>query len=156
MAQIMTGRFTAQTDKGFVVFMIGMRINRVLAVSKWLPTAAAMGPMLKTLHQHPEQGFLGAERFLYPSGVALVQYWKSRVDLTKFARNPSDPHLKAWQQFNRVSKGEATPTIGSDGSVGIWHETYEIAPGKYESIYVNMPVFGLAAATNHVPMLSRH
>ncbi len=94
----------------------------------------------------------------------MVQYWKSRADLTKFARNPSEPHLKAWQQFNRVSKGEAIakanaplpPTIGSDGSVGIWHETYEIAPGKHESIYVNMPIFGLAAATNHVPMLSRH
>jgi Domain of unknown function (DUF4188) len=147
MARIMAGRFTAQTDEGFVVFMIGMRINRLFAVSKWLPTVAAMGPMLKTLQQHPEQGFLGAERFLYPGGLGLVQYWKSRTDLTKFARNPSDPHLKAWQQFNR--------SIGSDGSVGIWHETYEIAPGKHESIYVNMPIFGLAAATNHVPMLSR-
>jgi Domain of unknown function (DUF4188) len=148
MTQIMAGRFMAQTDQGFVVFMIGMRINRVLAISKWLPTVAAMGPMLKTLQQHPEQGFLGAERFLYPGGLGLVQYWKSRADLTKFARNPSDPHLKAWQQFNR--------SVGSDGSVGIWHETYEIAPGQHESIYVNMPIFGLAAATNHVPMLSRH
>jgi hypothetical protein len=148
VTRIMAGRFMAQTDESFVVFMIGMRINRLLAVSKWLPTASAMGPMLKTLHQHPEQGFLGAERFLYPRGVGLVQYWKSRADLTHFARNPSDIHLKAWQQFNR--------SIGADGSVGIWHETYEIAPGNHESIYVNMPVFGLAAATQHVPMRSHH
>ena len=48
----MAGRFMAQTDEGFVVFMIGMRINRLLAVSKWLPTLAAMGPMMKTLHLH--------------------------------------------------------------------------------------------------------
>jgi hypothetical protein len=123
----------------FVVFLIGMRINRWLAVSKWLPTASAMSPMLKTLYQHPEKSFLGAEQLLYPRGLGLVQYWKSRAELTHFARNPSDPHAKAWQQFNR--------SIGADGSVGIWHETYEIAPGNHESIYVNMPVFGLASAS---------
>jgi Domain of unknown function (DUF4188) len=146
MTQIMAGRFMAQTDEPFVVFMIGMRINQWLAVSKWLPTASAMGPMLKTLYQNPEQGFLGAERFFYPSGIGLVQYWRSIADLTHFARTPSDPHLQAWQKFNRA--------IGSDGSVGIWHETYEIPAGNHESIYVNMPVFGLAAATSHVPMSS--
>jgi hypothetical protein len=89
----------------------------------------------------------GAERFFYPSGIGLVQYWRSIEDLTHFARTPSDPHLQAWQKFNRA--------IGADGNVGIWHETYEIPAGNHESIYVNMPVFGLAAATNHVPM-SRH
>ena len=28
----------------------------------------------------------------------------------------------------------------------IWHETYIISPGKSESIYINMPKYGLAAA----------
>ena len=41
--------------------------------------------------------------------------------------------------------------IGKDGTVGVWHETYLIEPGKYETIYANMPLFGLAAATSHVP-----
>jgi hypothetical protein len=45
--------------------------------------------------------------------------------------------------------------IGSDGSVGIWHETYLVGAGKYEAVYGNMPVFGLAAATNHVPAVGR-
>jgi hypothetical protein len=144
MAKVMAGRFTAKTDEPVVVFLIGMRINRWWAFSKWLPTVSAMGPMLKTLRQHPEKGFLGAENFLYPQGVCLLQYWRSIEDLTRFARNPSDPHQQAWQKFNR--------SIGSDGSVGIWHETYQVAPGAHESIYVNMPVFGLAAATQHVPM----
>ncbi|GAX37782.1 monooxygenase family protein [Nodularia sp. NIES-3585] len=58
-------------------------------------------------------------------------------------RNPSEPHLKAWLRFNRA--------VGVDGSVGIWHATYLIEPGKYEAVYANMPVFGLAAATQHVP-----
>jgi hypothetical protein len=30
--------------------------------------------------------------------------------------------------------------------VGIWHETYKIAPGGYENVYVNMPPFGLGRA----------
>jgi len=34
----------------------------------------------------------------------------------------------------------------TDGSVGIWHETYQVARGAYENIYVNMPPFGLGKA----------
>jgi hypothetical protein len=30
MAKVIPGRYTAQTDEPFVVFMIGMRINRLL------------------------------------------------------------------------------------------------------------------------------
>lgn len=142
MAEIMPGRFMAQVDESVVVFLIGMRINRLLAVSRWSQTAAAMPPMLRTLRQHPEQGFLGAETFVYWRGIVLLQYWRSLDDLQRFARQPSEPHLKAWQQFNR--------SIGSDGSVGIWHETYVVPAGNTESIYVNMPIFGLAAATQHV------
>ena len=38
----------------------------------------------------------------------------------------------------------------SDGSVGIWHESYLVESGHHETIYNNMPVFGLAKATEHV------
>ena len=31
--------------------------------------------------------------------------------------------------------------------MGTWHETYTVAPGQYESIYANVPRFGLARAT---------
>ena len=116
MAQVMDERFTARMDEPFVVFIIGMRINNFFAVNKWLPTMRAMGPMLRELYQHPEKGFLGGEFFLYWRGPALVQYWSSFEDLERFARNPEDPHLPAWRRFNQ--------TVGSDGSVGIWHETY--------------------------------
>lgn len=143
MAVVIPGRFTAQTDEPFVMFLIGMRINNFWAFSRWIPTAMAMPPMIRTLKEQPEKGFLGAESFFSGRSAILVQYWRSLDDLEKFARNPGDPHLGAWQRFNRV--------VGSDGSVGIWHETYVVQPGQYESIYVNMPVFGLAAATRHVP-----
>ena len=71
-----------------------------------------------------------------------VQYWRSFEDLEKFARRPSDPHLQVWKDYNQ--------RIGSDGSVGIWHETYLVNNGKFECVYGNMPLFGLAAATRHV------
>lgn len=147
MPQIFPGRFTADTDEPFVVFLIGMRINRPLALSKWVPTALAMGPMLRSLSQDPESGFLGGEGFLYSGGVGIIQYWRSTEDLDRFARSPQEPHLKAWARFNRA--------VGRDGSVGIWHETYEVAAGRYEAIYANMPRFGLAAAMPHAPIGKR-
>lgn len=149
MPLVLPGRYTAHTESSFVVFLIGMRVNQPGAVSKWLSVVQAMGPMLKTLHQHPEKGFLGGENFfrLFPLTTLMLSYWRSFEDLEQFARSPQDPHLSAWQRFNR--------TIGSDGSVGIWHETYLIEPGRYEAIYGNMPPFGLAAATQPVPISRR-
>ena len=35
--------------------------------------------------------------------------------------------------------------------MGIWHETYMVERARYEAIYSNMPVFGLAKATERVP-----
>ena len=31
--------------------------------------------------------------------------------------------------------------VGTNGEVGIWHETYIIKKGQYENIYANMPPF---------------
>ena len=144
MARVIAGRFTAQTDEPFVVFMIGMRINRLLAVRKWLPTMLAMGPMLRTLFTQREKGLLGARTYVGWREVMVVQYWRSFEDLDRFARSPQDPHLPAWQRYNRA--------VGyHDGAVGIWHESYLVEPAHYETVYGNMPVFGLARATAHVP-----
>lgn len=148
VARVIPGRFTAATDEPFVVFLIGMRVNRFFAFRKWIPTAMAMGPMLSTLYQHPEKGFLGARTLLSWRGVTTIQYWRSFEDLERFARGQDEPHMKAWQRFNRA--------VGfKDGSVGIWHESYLVEPGHYEAVYGNMPVFGLAAVTRHVPATGR-
>ena len=147
MAKVIPGRFTAEIEGPFVVFIIGMRVNKFFAFRKWIATAMAMGPMIRTLYEHPEKGFLGAQTFLYGRGTVTVQYWRSFEDLEKFARDKDDPHLEAWRKFNK--------TIGSDGSVGIFHETFLVDAGKYEALYGNMPVFGLASATKHVPATGR-
>ncbi len=93
MALIYKGRFTAKTDESFVVFLIGMRINKWWRFDKWLPVAGAMLPMLNTLFTHPEKGFLHAEFYWNLSGPVTIQYWRSFEDLEKFARAPSDLHL---------------------------------------------------------------
>ena len=147
MSKVIPGRFTADIEGPFVVFLIGMRVNKFFAFRKWIATAMAMGPMIRTLYEHPEKGFLGAQTFVYWRGVATVQYWRSFEDLERFARDKNDPHLGAWRRFNK--------SIGSDGSVGIWHESFLVDAGKYEALYGNMPVFGLASASQHVPATGR-
>ena len=143
MSTIFKGRYTAEMDGQFVVFIIGIRINNLMAVHKWFPVARAMGPMLNELLQHKELGLLHAETYLYWRGSALVQYWRSFEQLEDFARNPCAKHLAAWKHFNR--------TVGANGSVGIWHETYLVQAGQYECVYGNMPRRGLLAAGRHVP-----
>jgi len=147
MCPVMPGRFTAEVEPPFVVFLIGMRVNRLLAVHKWLPPMLAMTPMLQTLFTHPEKGFLGGQFFLAWRGPMILQYWRSFEDLERFARAPSEPHLGAWRRYNQA--------VGSDGSVGVWHETYLVQPGGYEAVYANMPIYGLAKSTRHVPAQGR-
>ena len=141
MSNVFPGRYTARIEGPFAVFLIGMRINRLFAVRKWVPVASAMPPMLNMLGKHPAKGFLGAEQWWRWREVMTVQYWRSFDDLEKFARDPGDLHLPVWKKFNQ--------SIGSDGSVGIWHETYVVEAGRFECVYGNMPLVGLAAATEH-------
>ena len=142
MPRIFPGRFTADIDGPFVVFLIGMRINQLWAFRKWMPVAKAIPPMLDLLTKNPAKGLLGVHTWMRWREVLAVQYWRSFEDLENFARKPSEPHLQVWKDFNR--------RVGSDGSVGIWHETYLVNARHYECVYGNMPLFGLAAATSHV------
>jgi hypothetical protein len=135
-------RMTAQMEGEFAVFLIGLRINHFLAVHKWLPVATVMPKMLKELYANPSLGLLSHEMW-FSRTVILVQYWRSLDALLAYAKARDSVHLPAWQAFNRA--------IGTDGSVGIWHETYLAKPGSYENVYVNMPEFGLGKAGTLVP-----
>lgn len=137
------GRFTAQADGDFVVFLIGMRFNKPWKVWQWLPVAMAMPKMLRVLGEHPELGCLGTHQWVGRTTI-LVQYWRSFDDLDRFARDRDLPHLEPWRRFNRRVRGS--------GDVGVWHETYKVRAGEFEAVYANMPAFGLAAATRHVPV----
>ena len=130
-------RLTATLEGDFVVFLIGMRINKPLMIHKWWPVAQAMPRMLKELGRQPELGFIHAEMW-FSRTIVLVQYWRSMEQLLAYAKSKDAEHLPAWRSFNQA--------VGIDGSVGIWHETYKVSAGNYESVYVNMPRFGLGRA----------
>jgi len=147
MARVFPGRYTAQSDEPFVVFLIGMRINRLWAVGKWMRVAAAMPKMLAELKHDLSLGLLHFEIFFYWRGVAVLQYWRNFEQLHAYAHARNAAHLPAWAEFNR--------RVGASGVVGIWHETYTVAPGQYECIYANMPRFGLAAAAKHASVTGR-
>jgi hypothetical protein len=130
---------TAQIEGDFVVFLIGMRINKPWKVHKWLPVFTAMPRMIRELKAHPESGFLGHIMSLR----VIVQYWRSFEHLEAYARNPDQLHWPASTDFNRR-------VGGSRGDVGIWHETYKVRAGEYECVYSGMPSFGLAEASRSV------
>jgi hypothetical protein len=143
MSEIFAGRFTALIEKPVVLFLIGMRFNRLLAVQKWFPVALAMPRMLAELAKRPEAGLLYQRSYISGRVVLVQQYWQSFDKLLAYAHDKSAEHFPAWAAFNRA--------VGKDGTVGIWHETYLVEPGKYECFYGNMPRFGLGAAASHVP-----
>jgi hypothetical protein len=147
MTSVANGRFTAQIDGDFVVFVIGMRINKIHRIDQWIRPFTAMPRMLKELAAHPELGMLGASSSLSGRTITMIQYWRSFDQLEAFAKDPDNPHLPAWREFNK--------RVGGNGNVGIFHETYRVGAGQHESIYANMPVMGLAAAGTSVPLGSK-
>ena len=132
MAKVIPRRMTARMEGDFVVFLIGLRINKPWKIHKWLPVFLAMPRMLKELAAQPESGFLG--HIMSPR--VIVQYWRSFDDLERYARATDQEHWPAWVAFNK--------RVGSSrGDVGIWHETYQVRAGEYEAVYSGMPPFGL-------------
>jgi hypothetical protein len=140
VTQIALQRMTAEIDGDFVVFVIGLRLNRPWKVHKWLPVAMAMPRMLKELKGYPDSGFLGAVQG-FP---AIVQYWRSFDHLERYARSHDHAHWPAWVAFNKRVRM-------ASGDVGIWHETYLVRAGEFEAVYGAMPPIGLAAAGRYVP-----
>lgn len=124
----------AKIEGDFVVFLIGMRINKFWQIHKWFPTAMAMPKMIKELYSKPESGFLG-ERSWFGRTTLSIQYWKSFEHLEAYAKSKEGEHYPAWRDFNQK--------VRKSGAVGVWHESYKISKGQYENIYVNMPEFGL-------------
>jgi hypothetical protein len=143
MVDINRGRWTAEIDGDFVVFIIGARINskrHLFSALRDLGGRRGMNHMLEYLMDHPEKGLLGYQTM----GFANVQYWRSFEQLEAFAKDKDDPHLDAWRNYWR--------RVGKDTRTGIWHETYLVRGGEYEAIYGNMPASGLGKASTLVPV----
>lgn len=142
---IYTGRYTADNQEDIVVFIIGMRINKRLAIRKWWPVFTAMPAMIKELYQHKEElGFLSMESYFGLRTTVMIQYWRSADDLLSYAKG--EKHATAWRNFNRK--------VGDHEAVGVYHETYVLKKGNYEAFYGNMPLYGLAKASELIPVTS--
>lgn len=142
-AGIINERVCAEIDGEFVVFLIGMRINKLWKIRSWLPVLRAMPRMLKELEAQPALGLL-ATRYIFMGRVlGVVQYWRSVEALQAYAHAPDRAHRPAWRRYNDL--------IGTNGDVGIWHETYAVPVAYSESVYVNMPRFGLGLAGTLFP-----
>ena len=144
MSKVTAKRVTAKIEGDFVIFLIGMRINKPWKIHKWLPVFLAMPRMIRELKAHPQSGFLG---HVTTPGV-IVQYWRSFDHLEAYARDQNQRHWPAWIAFNK--------RVGSSrGDVGIWHETYRVRAGEYECVYSGMPPFGLAKASTAVDAIGQ-
>ncbi|MES5817283.1 DUF4188 domain-containing protein [Streptomyces sp. RG80] len=150
-AKPVPGRTTADAEGDVVVLLIGMRINHFWAVHQWLPVFVGMPRMLRELQKAPERGLLSHVLMTAsPRTYYVVQYWESKEKLYAYAHAPDMFHRRAWAALNRKEK---KGKLGRH--VGLWHEAYVVPEGSYESIYFDMPAFGLAAALGQVPLERR-
>jgi hypothetical protein len=145
MTEINTERLHAEMDEPFVVFLIGMRIHSLWRVWEWLPVFLAMPRMLRELTR--ADGLLGSRTKPGLRNWMVVQYWRSFEDLEAYAIDPDAEHRPAWRRYD--------DELADSGAVGIWHETYLIAPDGYETVYNNMPDHGLGEVGRLVPASGR-
>jgi hypothetical protein len=137
---------TAWLEGEFVVFLIGVRLNRWWKPHRFLGVLRSAKRLLRGLEQDPDSGLMRCER--WPGNPYLmVQYWRSWEHLERWAREPRGPHRETWIDFGK--------RVRASGDVGIWHETYRVTPGSYECVYTNMPPFGLGAIGERVPARGR-
>lgn len=136
MAEINKGKWAAELDGDFVVFIIAPRVSprHPIAWIRDLGGRRGMAHMLNQLTADPDSGLLG----YISSFPVIVQYWRSFEHLEAFAADATGSHPSVaktyWQRVSRHGYG-----------AGIWHETYLVKAGQYEAIYGNMPAHGLGA-----------
>lgn len=140
-------RTTAILDGEYVVFLVGLRVNTLWRPDKWFSALRAGATMDRSLRGDPGSGMLDSRLVFGARGPMFIQIWRSFADLERFARDADGLHDRAWKRFYKL--------VGRSGAVGLWHETYQVAPGRYEAMYVNMPRWGLMNAGEPAPASRR-
>lgn len=143
MPEILAERLCAEVPEDVVVFAIGMRINKLWKVWSWLGVLLEMPPMLREQAADPGSGLLSSRPFFSLRNIGVLQHWRTAEDLHAYAHAAGGKHIRAWKRFN--------DRVGTSGDVGIWHETYVVPARSMESIFVNMPRYGLGLAGKLFP-----
>ena len=136
------GRWTAELDGDFVVFLIGAAVHDPAVTTEVSGLPMAMVDMLDELEADPSKGLLGYTRHGEPGNGVLVQYWRSFEALEAYARNPD----AGTRRLACVEPLDRRPRRSR-----IWHETFKVSAGNYEAIYQNMPVMGLRRPVDRSP-----
>lgn len=139
--QIYNGKYTSKPEEPFVVFIFGMRINNILLFWLWIPFLIRLIGMVSRLRKFRKSGMMNANLFFSGMGLGVMQYWESFDKLEDFAKDNNDIHMANHRKYKK--------SVGKAGLVGIWHETYLVEHDKFETMYFNIPKWGLAKATNH-------
>lgn len=140
-------RVHAEIDGEVVVFVVGMRLNALWKIHEWLPVALAAVRMRRE-QDGSVPAMLGSRLLVGRREVTFHQYWESFEALEAYARDRDAEHVSGWRAYARRA-------TDSD-AVGIYHETYVIRPGSYETVYRHMPPHGLGEAADLVPATGRN
>ena len=142
------GNFGSEpSNADVVVFLIGVRINHPLGMLAPGFRELNMAGMVKDLEDHSEEyDFLGMTNWLNASDrttnseIMQVCYFRSNEGLQKFAH--AEIHRTNWDHWNRTSK--------KNPHLSIYHETYHVPKGHWESIYINSHVSGINTTAHKV------
>lgn len=134
-------RLTVAREEGFVLFIIGARVNKWWLLPIAWGVAMAMTRMMRELEADPSNGLLSSESYFGRTTMA-IQYWRSFEDLHRYAHAKDRAHLPAWRRWIKD---------WAEGAVGIYHEAYVVEPDAYECLYHHMPPFGLGRVGPLVP-----
>ena len=145
---VFRGRYCADIEGDFCVFHIGAILNGKVPSEKFKELGDAFNEMVKELEADPEKfGFLGASNYISANQsvdtIMSIQYWRSQEQLNAYARDHLSKHLQGMMWTSRVVRDSA--------HFGIWHESYSVRAGQYESIYINCPQILLGKAGKLVP-----
>ena len=94
-----------------------------------------MGDIVRDLQANAEEtGYLNHENTISTesdgSDTLLVVYFRSFDHLARYARSRSNAHAGPWTKL--LGMGRRDPAFG------FWHESFVIAPGKADCIYINV------------------
>ncbi|CZT25679.1 uncharacterized protein RCC_11348 [Ramularia collo-cygni] len=141
------GKFGSKpASSAITVFLIGARTNHPLGA--FGPGFKELGgyfeQMSKDLDRHADEfGFLGMTSWLNASArhtsaeTQSVCYFRNVEGLQAFAHG--EYHRKGWEWWNK--------TLKDHPYMSIFHETYDVPAGSWETIYGNSHPSGLATTT---------
>jgi hypothetical protein len=152
-------------DQGVVVFLLGARINHPLGILA--PGAAELGKHASAMYREltssaamqKEFGLIGASSLTNnvdesKNELITLMYFRDYEGLHKYAH--STLHRQAWDWWNRqVKGGDDAKAKGTEGvnqvrHISIWHETYVVPKGNWETIYAQSEPTGLGAGRVYV------